>query len=161
MVKIVQDAKKSLTVLGKLYSGELLESAMESALEKAKQMVPGKAIISKGLDMAQNIGNKMESKKMSKMAQEHGVSKSVADKAAQKYYEGTKKQREQKRENHLKKANTFQRSFGLNEYEMPKRSKPKKKHQMKDPRKKRNGRAVPKKKNNKKKDADKKGEKKE
>ena len=118
MVKgVVKDVRNAAGFVGKIYTGELLIEAKAAAIEAAKEAVPGSAIFRRINQTAHNIGINGKARKMSKMAQKNGnMSKAQADKYARQFAENAKKIRKAKFEKNMKRANAFNRTFGLDEF---------------------------------------------
>jgi len=112
MTKLVTDVKK---VTVGLYTGEFLEEAMHAALETAAQTIPGSAIMRDVAGKISYLRDKRKTKKLSKMAQDKGVSKAKADKLSKELFALKQEKKKLKKQNHLKKANNFMKNIGAEE----------------------------------------------
>lgn len=112
VVGIFKGAMAGASLAFQAYTGEIVDTFIHAALEKATEAIPGSAILKKGIRIAQNQKVKKKCNEFSEMAQKHNVSKEVADKMAKELYEEKKKQMDLKRQQHQQKAQSFSTSMG-------------------------------------------------
>lgn len=114
----LNDVKKAGKVAVNLYTGDTLLRAKDAALETAKNMVPGSAVVRGINEKVQRGKTKAQAKMMSKALQKNGIPKSVAKQAAKEFQEKQNKQREIKRKKRIENANKFYEDIGVDDFRL-------------------------------------------
>ncbi len=127
-------------------SGKTLLEAKDAAVAGAKNMIPGSAIIQKGVDIKNKVQTAAKAKALEKGLEAYGVPPEVAKKAAQMYKKNENDQREAKKRRQRENVKNFAEKHNLKELvsddskskkskKEKKNKKPKKKKQKKDKKK--------------------------
>lgn len=111
--KVVQEIKAKAQMAKNFINGKVIVQAKDFALETAKNIVPGGAVIDAAVRKGQDIASDVKGKVLEKGAERLGVPPQIAKKMGKQYAENEKKQRDAKRQNRTKNANEFLGNFGV------------------------------------------------
>ncbi|MBQ8425953.1 MAG: hypothetical protein IJX17_08075, partial [Clostridia bacterium] len=115
VTKIVNSVKDTAAKLRDVYTGEALINAMHAAKETAVRSIPGSSVVRAMNEGLKKHKDKKNAKKMSKLAQERGVSKGVADQLTKEIAQTRTKIRQEKQKQHAQKANKFLNNMGISD----------------------------------------------
>lgn len=113
LTKFARDAKNAVEFGKNIYSGKILVDAKHAMIEKAKRAIPGSAFIARGIEKGKDLKRKVTAKGMEKTAISQGVSPALAKKFSKEFYDNSKAIAKAKRDDHIKKANEFQKTMSL------------------------------------------------
>lgn len=111
--KVVQEVKAKAQMAKNFINGKVIVQAKDFALETAKNLVPGSAIVRGAIHKGQDIASDFKGKALEKLATAYKVPPAVAKKLGKQYAENEKKQRVAKRQKSTKNANEFLGNFGV------------------------------------------------
>ena len=105
------EIQKTVEKVGGIYTGKAFVDAKNAALEAAKSMIPGSAVVGSAVNMAKGIQTNRQSKKLEKDLQDKGIAKDVAKQASKSFKENKNKQQEIKEKTRLDSANNFMQTY--------------------------------------------------
>ena len=108
---MVDEAKSKIEKISGVVSGQALLDLKNTALETAKNMVPGSAVIGQAADNIKGIGDKVQGRSLKNKLENSGVKSDVAKNAAKQFVENKKTQRQAKQKRRVDSANNFMQTY--------------------------------------------------